>query len=342
MIVVREERRNSVLKMASNEEFIRKNKVVVVDDDKNTKLHYAAALGNLEEIEKIVAKKQKLDPENYLGWTPLMMAVRNANAKAVDLLLCHGADTSKKNNFGMNVFAMSVASGDLDMVERLLNHLLCGGVSRQSLQKTLSPVSLALLFGHDHIFKYLLERHFEPNAATPFTAITPVMFAAALANNKAMKKLMLLNADVSAKNYLGKTVFDIEQTRHRKIDIAPKKQQPNVPFIVISPHATNSPVFQLTQNYPNFAPTSGEGHLRKSSNTLTPSAPNLLCANVTPIAPITTPQMMPQMFFPPNFSPSNFATPVGAFDSSNHSFLNATLTPSTMFFSPFPPQQVPF
>ncbi|XP_044267782.1 ankyrin repeat and SAM domain-containing protein 6-like [Tribolium madens] len=311
--------------MASNEEYIRKNKVVIVDDDKNTKLHYAAALGNLEEIEKIVAKKQKLDPENYLGWTPLMMAVRNSNAKAVDLLLSHGADTTKQNKFGMSVFLMSVASGDLDMVERLLNHLLWGGVSRQVLEKTLSPLSLAILFGHERILKYLLERRFDPNAATPLTAITPAMFAVAVANNKAMKRLLLYNADTSLKNCLGKTASDIAQTRHKKIDIAPTKQAPNLPVFVISPHTPNSPVFQVA---PNF------GHLRKSSNTLTPNTPNFLCANITPIAPMG-PQMMPQVFFPPNFSLSNFASPMGAYDSSNHSFFNATMTPSTMFFSPF-------
>jgi ankyrin repeat protein len=88
------------LKMTSNEEYIRRNKVVIIDDDKNTRLHYAAALDNVAEIEKIVATKQKLDPENYLGWTPLMMAVRNANPDAINLLLKHGADATKKNKFG--------------------------------------------------------------------------------------------------------------------------------------------------------------------------------------------------------------------------------------------------
>lgn len=93
-----------VLKMASNEEYIRRNKVIIVDDDKNTKLHYAAALGNIEEIDKIVAKKQKLDPENYLGWTPLMMAIRHSNSMAMDILLNNGADASKKNKFGEKIF----------------------------------------------------------------------------------------------------------------------------------------------------------------------------------------------------------------------------------------------
>ncbi|KAJ3639269.1 hypothetical protein Zmor_002634 [Zophobas morio] len=80
--------------MSSNEDFIRKNKVVIIDDDKNTTLHYAAALGNLEEIHKIIGSKQKLDPENYLGWTPLMMAVRNVNGLGVNILLLKGADAT--------------------------------------------------------------------------------------------------------------------------------------------------------------------------------------------------------------------------------------------------------
>lgn len=71
----------------------------------------------------------------------------------------------------MSVFLISVASGDLDIVTRILNHLLWGGVSRQSLQKILSPISLSILFGQTHIFKYLLERSFDPNASTPLTGI---------------------------------------------------------------------------------------------------------------------------------------------------------------------------
>jgi ankyrin repeat protein len=161
------------LKMTSNEEYIRRNKVVIIDDDKNTRLHYAAALDNVAEIEKIVATKQKLDPENYLGWTPLMMAVRNANPDAINLLLKHGADATKKNKFGMNVFLISVTCGHLEIVDQILNHLLCGGISRRSLQKTFSPVALAILFGQAHIFKYLLERSFDPNATTPLTGCVP-------------------------------------------------------------------------------------------------------------------------------------------------------------------------
>ncbi|EEZ99926.1 ankyrin repeat and SAM domain-containing protein 6 [Tribolium castaneum] len=310
----------------SNEAFIRKNKVVTVDEDENTNLHYAAALDNLDKIEKIVAKKQNIDPENALGWTPLMMAVRNSNLKAVGLLLSHGADPRKQNKFGMNVFLMSVASGHLDMVERLLKHLLWEGTSRQKLQKTLSPLSLALLFGHDHIFKYLLERRFDPNAATPLTLITPAMFAAALANNKATKKLLRFKADLTLKNYGGKTASDIAQAK-QKFCIAPKKQEQQ-PLIAMSPHTANSPVFS---NFENFA---GRGRLLRNSSNITPnpSIP-MLCANVAPIAPVV-PHMMPQMIFPPKFLPNNFTSPMGVFHS-NFGFLNVAMIPPVTYFSPY-------
>jgi hypothetical protein len=74
---------------------------------------------------------------------------------------------------GMNVFLISVTCGHLEIVDQILNHLLCGGISRRSLQKTFSPVALAILFGQAHIFKYLLERSFDPNATTPLTGCVP-------------------------------------------------------------------------------------------------------------------------------------------------------------------------
>ncbi|KAJ3656151.1 hypothetical protein Zmor_015248 [Zophobas morio] len=310
--------------MSSNEEFIRKNKVVIIDDDKNTKLHYAAALGNLEEIDKIIASKQKLDPENYLGWTPLMMAIRNANALAVDTLLIKGADATKKNKFGINAFLISVTCGDIVVVEKLLNHLLTGGVSRQSLQRLFSPVSLAILYGHNHIFKYLLERSFDPNAAAPLTGITPLMFAAALGKEKLITKLLNFKANIHKKNHLGKTAVDIAHTRHNSVEtnFDKTKARPQ-PLIIITSHNQNSPHLQLTP-YP-------EAMGRKSSNTRTPS---MVCTpRITPI----TPQFMPQMFFGSNFTPSQFISPGPPM--AYHSFLNAAVTPSN-FVSPLPSPQI--
>lgn len=70
------------------------------DDDRNTDLHYAAANGNLDKVINELSLGQKIDAENYLGWTPLMMAVRRGHWNVVQYLLEHRADATRKNFFG--------------------------------------------------------------------------------------------------------------------------------------------------------------------------------------------------------------------------------------------------
>ena len=100
---------------------------------------------------------------------------------------------------GINAFLISVTCGDIVVVEKLLNHLLTGGGSRQSLQRLFSPVSLPILYDHNHIFKYLLERSFDPNAAAPLTGITSLMGAAALGKEKLINKLLHFKANIHKK-----------------------------------------------------------------------------------------------------------------------------------------------
>lgn len=71
-----------------------------VDDDKNTDLHYAAALGNEVEVLELIEDGHDVDPVNYLGWTPLLMATRNGHLKAVQYLIEFRADSTKQNLFG--------------------------------------------------------------------------------------------------------------------------------------------------------------------------------------------------------------------------------------------------
>lgn len=73
----------------------------------------------------------------------------------------------------MNVFLISVTCGDITILEKVLNHLLSGGVSRQSMQKLFSPISLSILFGQSHVTNYLIERSFDINAAAPLTGLPP-------------------------------------------------------------------------------------------------------------------------------------------------------------------------
>lgn len=76
---------------------------VPVDDDRNRNIHMAAAHGDENWILLEIERGAKVDIENYLGWTPLMMAVRNGHYKVASILLQHRADATKKNKFGKNV-----------------------------------------------------------------------------------------------------------------------------------------------------------------------------------------------------------------------------------------------
>ncbi|KAJ8961271.1 hypothetical protein NQ318_008956 [Aromia moschata] len=328
--------------MADMQEIKAKKAPQIIDDDKNTKLHYYAALGEEEKLVKQLETVQKVDVENYLGWTPLMMACKNGHLNVVNLLLHHRADASKKNRFRMSVFLVSVASGNLDVVHVILQHLLRGGVSRQSMQYILSPIAVSILFCHQHILKYLVEQNFNLNSPTPVTAITPLMFASAMENNEAIKLLIARGADVTERNCIGITAHGITQLKNRtdntqltqgtqmvppmtvlKSPYVQSLQQP-VPYIMVSPQPTfiQVPVNQFL--------------MRKSSNMISPS-PNYFynAPNVTPISPVHFVAQQ-QVFFPPDFSPSQYYTgsPITNMYNTSNDFLNARMNLSNAYLSP--------
>lgn len=71
-----------------------------IDDDRNSALHMAAANGKIQDILNEVACGENINMENYLGWTPLMMACRRGKKEAVEVLLGFNADATRKNQFG--------------------------------------------------------------------------------------------------------------------------------------------------------------------------------------------------------------------------------------------------
>ena len=73
------------------------------DDEKNTPLHFAAAFGNMDALRKEIESGHKIDPENYMGWTPLMMAVRHGFFDAASYLIEQRADATKLNGYGKHL-----------------------------------------------------------------------------------------------------------------------------------------------------------------------------------------------------------------------------------------------
>ncbi|CAH1183181.1 unnamed protein product [Phaedon cochleariae] len=311
------------------------DKMALIDEDENTQMHYSAALGKTEDFDSSMTGK--LNVENYLGWTPLMMACRNGHVSTVKVLLDLSADATKKNKFGTSTFLISISSGKLEIVTMILNNLLTGGISRRCLQNTLSPLSLAILFRHQDVLEYLVGQKFDINAATPVTGITPLMFASAMEDCPAYTLLIKKKADTTMKNCLGATADEIKQSRNQKR--APQKEKETKPLtpaelISMSPHmnAFRPPYYFISpQNSFILVSPNPVVQLRKSSNAQTPSPNIVMAPNVTPITPMGC---GPQFFFPPDFVGGQQycgAVPCSPFGE----FLNVRLNQSSgMFLSP--------
>ncbi|KAL1494274.1 hypothetical protein ABEB36_009898 [Hypothenemus hampei] len=300
----------------------------LIDNDRNTKLHYAAAANELANVRLYLEKEgHVVDPENYLGWTPLMMACRKGHLETVKYLLDHRANATKLNKYGMNVFQIAIASGHLEMVRVLLDHFLTGGTSTRMLQLNFPAAAMAILFRHHHVLEFLIEKHFDMNQCTANTGITPLMFAHALEDDHSVGILVQHEVDATVKNYLGHTAMDIATIRQR-MKMLSSNDQMGPKLVTSSPEESievqnlrnvlqvkppNSPNFtpevQMTSSpqvpYITYlAPTSPHpmnffqvvGGQRRSSN-ISPFYIN--SPNITPITPYGQ-----QVFFPSDFVPN--------------------------------------
>jgi ankyrin repeat protein len=73
-------------------------------DEGTTVLHWAARTGNLTVLKSLVeGNKEKVDVRDGTGRTPLLVAVQNGNAAAVEFLIQHQADITAVDGRGMSV-----------------------------------------------------------------------------------------------------------------------------------------------------------------------------------------------------------------------------------------------
>ncbi|XP_017783330.1 PREDICTED: ankyrin repeat and SAM domain-containing protein 6-like [Nicrophorus vespilloides] len=282
------------------EKTLAENPKTTFDDDKNSELHFASSKGDLDAVTEGVEKGQKIDLENFAGWTPLMMATRNGHVEVVRYLLSKRADATKKNRFGASIFMMAVASGNMDILREILNHLLCGGVSKQSMESKFSALSLAILFNHEDIFRYLLEKNFNVNATIPNIDLTPLMFAAINRNPIFSKLLLNIGANVNCKNINGETAHDIlvrkQEVKVQQPVVQPQQQPPPQPPPQQVVYNQQPNLVYLQPPNPHF--------MRKSSEVLTPNI--ILSPNMSPIPPMS---YHPQVFFPPEFMQHHIMPP---------------------------------
>ncbi|XP_065160013.1 ankyrin repeat and KH domain-containing protein 1-like isoform X3 [Atheta coriaria] len=298
--------------------------VVELDETKNTNLHLLAMNGDHLELAKFKAF-DKIDARNTFGVTPLMCAVRNGHLDAVKVLLDLRADASKMNKYGGSVFLMAVASGNLDVVTILLHHLLSGGVSRQVIESQISPIALSILFDHEDVFRLLIGSNFNVQARSFNTNLTPLMFAALNENQLFLNQLLLLGADARVRSANNETCNDLKKFKEESTNS--QQHQPNPanrklrikipPHHQLQQHQTKSPVIIVRS--PSLSKCNPLLRLsRKSSDTCSPDA-------ITPaISPVG---YYPQVFFPADLIPSQFASPTYFISRCDSPFQNFVISP---------------
>jgi len=92
--------------------------------NKSTALMIAAKSNNLNMLHKIgmfFAKNcpEKLDEQDNIGNTALLIAAENGHTRAVEKLVLLGASLLAENNYGMNALALAVQSDQLGTTSRL-------------------------------------------------------------------------------------------------------------------------------------------------------------------------------------------------------------------------------
>ena len=83
-------------------------------------LHEAAAAGNTDQINALLAKGANVNEKNRLGGTPLLTALLTNQFGVAELLIAKGADANARDNRSETALGVAVKAGQKALVEQLV------------------------------------------------------------------------------------------------------------------------------------------------------------------------------------------------------------------------------
>ena len=116
--------------------------------DGMTPLHVAAALGQKDTVQLLLAKGADVNAKSNDGETPLQVAAITNSKDVAELLLAKGASIDTKDAHGVTPLYHAVARGGNDMVELLLTK---GADINVKTDDGKTPLSVAIATHHDAI-----------------------------------------------------------------------------------------------------------------------------------------------------------------------------------------------
>ena len=157
----------------------------------------AAMKGDKAALRALVQQKADVNAPQVDGATALHWAVYRNDKDSTDLLLNAGAKVDAKNREGVTPLAMAVLYGDATIVERLLR---AGADAKQHGASGETMVMLAARNGNPAVIKLIVAAGGDVNAREPLRGTTALMWAAEQRHASAVKMLLELGANHSAKS----------------------------------------------------------------------------------------------------------------------------------------------
>jgi ankyrin repeat protein len=117
-------------------------------EDRNQSLFAAAASGQLERLDSLLAQGADVNSRNSAGRTPLMAAAFSGNVRVIRKLLAFGADPNAADQRGVTALAEASAQG----YEEAVRALIAGGADVFAKEKSgLTLIERAKKSGHERI-----------------------------------------------------------------------------------------------------------------------------------------------------------------------------------------------
>ncbi len=129
------------------------------DKDKNSPIHNAAYLGNLEIVDLLLKKgAASLNEGNYRGQTPLHLACERGHPGVVTRLLEAGADVEARDTLGRTPLMTTATSKNMEVVNALLKKGADINAALKRGPATYTTLTVAAMYGFKDLVDVLIDK----------------------------------------------------------------------------------------------------------------------------------------------------------------------------------------
>ena len=198
---------------------------------KNTRLHLAAQLGDMQQIDLAIKAGVSVNQRDEYHRTPLHYSTSFDHLEATEALLDAGAIPSIADNFGVTPIHNAAAMTTSKIIKRLVE---LGADTNLKTTHGARPIHMAASSGNSDTIKLLLQNGAKIEV-TDNLNFTPLHVAITMNNLKTTQVLLQLGADIHVTNYLGDSASSLADLNDPALQfsiIKPPKSNNNNKYLV--------------------------------------------------------------------------------------------------------------